>query len=189
VLRALAPVSRRVRTARATLTERLLAAPEEERAAIALEELRDHVATVLGHGSGGDVDPERPFQELGFDSLAAVELRNRLAAATGTSLPPTLVFDYPTPAALAGYLAAQCGEGDAGTAEDAVEAALVDLTEALARLGDGGGARERVGMRLRAAVAGISGEESERDEVLAEDVSAMSDDEVFALIDEEVGDG
>jgi acyl transferase domain-containing protein/acyl carrier protein len=193
VLRSLAPASRRGRAARATFTERLLAVPEEERAAIALEELRRHIATVLGHGSGRDIDPERPFQELGFDSLAAVELRNRLAAATGMSLPPTLVFDYPTPAALAGYLAGylagKCGEGGAGTAEDAVEAALADLSEALVRLGDGGGARERVGMRLRAAVAGISGEEPGRDEVLASDLAAMSDDEVFALIDEEAGDG
>jgi polyketide synthase 12 len=189
VLRGLTPASPRSRVAEATLAERLAAVAEEERAAIALEELRRHIATVLGHGSGQDIDPGRPFQELGFDSLSAVELRNRLGTATGMRLAPTLVFDYPTPAALAGYLAAQCGEGGAGTAEDAVEAALADLTEALARLGDGGGARERVGMRLRGAVAGFSGEEAERDEVLVEDLAEMSDDEVFALIDGEVEDG
>ena len=187
VLRGLAPVSPRSRAAEAALAERLAAAPEEERAAIALEELRGQIATVLGHSSGQDIDPGRPFQELGFDSLSAVELRNRLAAASGMRLPPTLVFDYPTPAALAGYLAAQCGEDGAGTAENAVESALADLTEALGRLGAGGGARERVAMRLRAAVASFSGEE--REEVLVEDLAAMSDDEVFALIDEEAGDG
>jgi acyl carrier protein len=190
VLRGLAPASRRGRTAEATLAERLATVPEEERAAIVLEELRRHIATVLGHGSGQDIDPGRPFQELGFDSLSAVELRNRLAAAAGMQLPPTLVFDYPTPAALAGYLADRCGADGAGTAEDAVEAALADLTEALGRLGEVGGARERVAMRLRAAIAAFSGDEEEgRGEVLAEDLAAMSDDEVFALIDEEVDDG
>ena len=153
-LRVLAPLSRRSRTAQATLTERLLAVPEEERTAIALEELRRHVATVLGHGSEQDVDPDRPFQELGFDSLAAVELRNRLAAATGTRLPPTLVFDYPTPVALAGYLGQQLRRGGRrARRRTRSRRTLADLTEALARLGDGG-ARERVGMRLRAAVAG-----------------------------------
>ena len=189
VLRGLAPVSKRPPGAEATLSVRLAAAPEERREAIALEEVRRHIATVLGHRSGQDIDPARPFQDLGFDSLSAVELRNRLDAATGMRLPPTLAFDYPTPAALAGYLAARCGEDGAEAPEDAVESALADLSEALERLGEGGGARERIAMRLRAAAAGFSGEEPERDELPAEELAAMSDDEVFALIDGEGEDG
>ncbi len=190
VLRGLAPVSKRAQGAEATLAVRLAAVAEEERGAIALAEVRRHIATVLGHRSGQDIDPARPFQDLGFDSLSAVELRNRLDAATGMRLPATLAFDYPTPAALAEYLAARCGEDGGGTAEEAVDSALADLTEALERLdGEGGGAQERVAMRLRAAVAGFSGAAPERDEVHAEDLAAMSDDEVFALIDEEVGGG
>jgi pimeloyl-ACP methyl ester carboxylesterase/acyl carrier protein len=90
--------------AAAALTKRLASAPETEREGILLEVVRDHVAAVLGHQSGDDVDPEQSIQELGFDSLAAIELRNRLANATGLRLSATLVFDHPSAAAVAAYL-------------------------------------------------------------------------------------
>jgi len=174
--------------AEAALAAQLAAAPEEERGRIALELVLGHVATVLGHASPRDVEPDRPFQELGFDSLTAVELRNRLSAASGLRLAPALAFDYPTPVALAGYLAEQCAaDGGATSPEEAIEAALASLDQALATVGEAGGARERMGMRLRAALADFSGVTSERVDVGAEDLAAMSHDEVFALIDEEVG--
>jgi polyketide synthase 12 len=59
---------------------------------------------VLGNSSPEAIDPDRAFQELGFDSLTAVEMRNRLKSATGLALSPTLIFDYPNSAALAGYM-------------------------------------------------------------------------------------
>ncbi|WP_225839738.1 type I polyketide synthase [Streptomyces sp. NK08204] len=65
---------------------------------------RNETAIVLGRDGGERIDPDRNFRELGFDSLLAVELRNRLRTATGMTLPAAVVFDYPTPAALAGYL-------------------------------------------------------------------------------------
>ena len=96
-----------------TLEQRLAGVPPEEREAVALDLVRTHAAAVLGHDSAEAVESDRPFQELGFDSLAAVELRNRLGTATGSPLPPTLVFDYPTATALARHLLAEAVPGEA----------------------------------------------------------------------------
>ncbi|MFJ8747567.1 SDR family NAD(P)-dependent oxidoreductase [Embleya sp. NPDC127516] len=91
-------------TAAGTWAERLAALPVERRESELLGVIRSGVAVVLGHTTSEVVDTERTFKELGFDSLTAVELRNRLTGTTGVRLPATLIFDYPTPAALAGFL-------------------------------------------------------------------------------------
>jgi len=81
-----------------------------------LELVRDEVALVLGHASGTDIDSDRQFGELGFDSLMGIELRDRLARAAGLPLPATLVFDHPTPRSLADHLRAELsGAGGAPT--------------------------------------------------------------------------
>ncbi|WP_174537890.1 type I polyketide synthase, partial [Micromonospora chalcea] len=117
----------------AALTGRLAGLDREERAAALLRLVLDQVATVLGYADAAAVEAGRPFTDLGFDSLTAVELRNRLGAVTGLRLPATLVFDHPTPLALADHLDAETAT-DAGTRAAPV-AAVAALDEPIAIVG------------------------------------------------------
>ncbi|WP_307825305.1 type I polyketide synthase [Streptomyces sp. M2CJ-2] len=116
VLRDLAgPVRRRAASGPAALgaapgtsfAEHLGGLPADARADAARELVRHHAAAVLGHTGAQDIDPGKEFQQLGFDSLTAVELRNALSTATGVPLPATLVFDFPTADSLAAHLVAE----------------------------------------------------------------------------------
>ncbi|WP_025736141.1 type I polyketide synthase [Mycobacterium genavense] len=104
---------------KSALLQRLEGLPEDEQFAVLLDLVRSNIATVLGSSSPEAIDPDRAFQELGFDSLTAVEMRNRLKSATGLALSPTLIFDYPNCAALAGYMHAEL----VGTGEQSAPAA------------------------------------------------------------------
>ena len=108
--------ARRARDGGGSLTRRLAGLPQREWDAVLLDLVRSEAGTVLGQAAD-EVEPERTMLELGFDSLGAVELRNRLSQATGLRLPPKLAFDHPTPAAVAAYLrerlADQVGDGAA----------------------------------------------------------------------------
>jgi acyl transferase domain-containing protein/NADPH:quinone reductase-like Zn-dependent oxidoreductase/NADP-dependent 3-hydroxy acid dehydrogenase YdfG/acyl carrier protein len=104
---------RRERTGGRSLVRRLAGVPEPDRAEAVLEAVCREVATVLGYDSTEAIDPEANFRDLGFDSLAAVEMYNRLCQATGLRLPTTLGFDYPTPQAVAGFICAEM-EGERG---------------------------------------------------------------------------
>ncbi|MFI0408242.1 SDR family NAD(P)-dependent oxidoreductase [Actinomadura sp. 3N508] len=90
-----------------SLADDLRRLSEDEQIRMLLELVRAHAATVLGHGTPDAIGNTRTFKEAGFDSLTAVELRNRLASAVGRRLPATLAFDHPTPEALVSYLREQ----------------------------------------------------------------------------------
>ncbi|MEU0633970.1 SDR family NAD(P)-dependent oxidoreductase, partial [Streptomyces sp. NPDC005989] len=88
----------------AVLRAELAELPGPEQEYTLLELVRDHAAAVLGLAGPSDVRPDKPFRTLGFDSLTAVDLRNRITRATGLRLPAALVFDHPTPVVLAAFL-------------------------------------------------------------------------------------
>ncbi|WP_428339327.1 type I polyketide synthase [Mycobacterium sp.] len=106
-------------TSKSALLQRLDGLPEDEQQSVLLDLVRSHIATVLGSSTPDAIDPDMAFQELGFDSLTAVEMRNRLKTATGLPLSPTLIFDYPNSAALAGYFRQELIGASAATAHKA----------------------------------------------------------------------
>ncbi|MET9855398.1 type I polyketide synthase [Streptomyces sp. NPDC006450] len=86
------------------LVKRLSGLPSAERESALLDMVRTHAASVLGHSGGEAIDPDRGFLDIGFDSLSALEMRNRMVTAAGRNLAPMLVFDHPSATALARYL-------------------------------------------------------------------------------------
>ncbi|WP_262506242.1 type I polyketide synthase, partial [Streptomyces griseicoloratus] len=116
------------------LAERFAGLSPDERRQALTDLVRAQVAAVLGHADAGAVAAERAFQEIGFDSLTAVELRNQLNKVTGLRLPSTLVFDHPNPAALAAHLDAELF-GSASEAAPAVVAADSSSLEPIAIVG------------------------------------------------------
>ncbi|MFJ8396935.1 SDR family NAD(P)-dependent oxidoreductase [Streptomyces sp. NPDC094144] len=192
-----------------TLAERLAGLAPQEQQELVLETVRIHAAAVLGHGGPEGIIVDRAFKVLGFDSLTAVEMRNRLAEATGLRLAATLVFDHPTPAALAAHLRRELApeEGAASAAAPAPDARGTSVMAELDRLevlfgalagqtADGTAtpdetAHKEIANRLTALTGlwgGIGGGTTHpadaKAESVAESIEDADDDEIFAFIDE-----
>ncbi|MFL6126755.1 SDR family NAD(P)-dependent oxidoreductase, partial [Actinophytocola sp.] len=136
------------------LVSRLAALSEADQERALLDLVREKAAAVLRHASADAVPPRAAFRELGFDSLAAVELRNQLAAATGLTLPATLVFDHPNPTDLAAFLRGRLGL--AGETGDSAVSTLDKLEQAVAGLPVQEIERTRIVARLQALVGELN---------------------------------
>jgi polyketide synthase 12 len=159
--------------------------PESDRRRAVLELVRSRAALALGHDTPDSLSVRQPFRELGFDSLMAVELRNKLQAATGVALAATIVFDYPSCVELSDYIASQFA--GAAPSEGDIEAELESLELALSSLVDG--QRARAIERLQSLAGRLAEGEGENRSgaALAEQLQTATDEEIFGLIDRELG--
>ncbi|UQX03805.1 type I polyketide synthase [Streptomyces sp. RerS4] len=169
-----------------SLQERLAGLSPADRDRTLNELVRAQVAAVLGHGTADDVDAGRGFLDLGFDSLTAVDLRNRLTGACGLRLPVTLIFDYPSPSALAAYIGERLGQGDTG--RPSVHGELDKLESILSAVAPDDVERAGITARLRDLLAKWNDTHSAQDNAAEErDIQAATADELFDLLDDELG--
>ncbi|MFH8386126.1 SDR family NAD(P)-dependent oxidoreductase [Kitasatospora sp. NPDC018058] len=168
----------------ADLVRRLAAVAEGEREQLVLDLVLDQVAAVLGHGSRERIAAHRALKELGFDSLSALELRNRLNAATGLKLAPTLVFDHPTPSALAQQLLTRLTP-DPDAAVRSALAEIERLNQRIAEAAVGPALREDIAQRIRDLQ--WRWDDDRLPVQGADDLDAASDRELFEALDIELG--
>ncbi|MGD1241699.1 type I polyketide synthase [Mycobacterium seoulense] len=172
------------------LTARLHGLTPEARQRELVDLVCGNAATVLGLPNPADINAARAFQDLGFDSLTAVELRNRLKTATGLTLSPTLIFDYPTPAVLAGHLDTQLAGAGPDDQPDLM-ARFTDITRELQALLSrptwDAGDRSALRARLHTLLATLAPDDHPDPEGLDSDLDAATESQLFAILDEELG--
>nr|AAO65807.1 monensin polyketide synthase module 10 [Streptomyces virginiae]ANZ52470.1 MonAVII [Streptomyces virginiae] len=168
--------------------EELAKTPASQRLGFLVQQVRTYAAATLGR-TVEDIPAAKPFQELGFDSLTAVQLRNQLNTTTGLSLPATVIFDHPTPEALATHLRGQLGDGAEVAGEGDVLAALDKWDTAFGAAEVDEAARRRIVGRLQVLVSKWSPAQDgpEGTDSAHADLEAASADDIFDLISSEFG--
>ncbi|WP_349345414.1 SDR family NAD(P)-dependent oxidoreductase [Streptomyces rapamycinicus] len=172
------------------LRARLAGASYAEGERLVLDTVRRNVAAVLGHGGPETVEPGRAFKDFGFDSLTAVELRNRLGTVTGLRLTATLVFDHPTPTALAQHLHHELTrDTSSATTSVPVSVGLDQLEAGLSAMTWEEIGRTDVVSRLRELLAkyGDAQEVPSSDAALVDQLESATDGELFKMVDEDLG--
>ncbi len=169
------------------LVERLTGLTEQEQENALTELIRECVCAVLGFSGSEAVPVKKAFREMGFDSVTAVELRNRLSSRTGLKLPVTTAFDYPTSKALAAFMREQLLQ-DGEAAATAALAELDRIESAMAAVGADNVGRTRVLLRMKALVADWQEEpRGDAEASAAAEIDSASDDEMFQLLGKKFG--
>ncbi|AGL15968.1 polyketide synthase [Actinoplanes sp. N902-109] len=163
--------------------QRLATVPAESRGKVALDLVRGEVAAVLGHSEPAAIDTDRGLMDLGFDSLTALELRNRLATATGLRLPATLIFDHPTPAALARHVSTALAPAAVPAGRPVLDE-LARLSGLLSGLEADERTRRQISEQLQDLLAAV---EAGAPAPVDAGLSTATDDEIFDFIDNELG--
>ncbi|MFI1110078.1 type I polyketide synthase [Streptomyces physcomitrii] len=168
------------------LLRELAALPQDKRRRRLTEVIRAHAAAVLTLGPGESVKAGRAFRDMGFDSLTAVDLRNRLGTSLGAKLSATLVFDHPTPKALADHLAEELLPEEAGPG-DGTDPRLEGVADAY-RKASGPAERQELADALRALLDEWAHPTDEPEQAAVdEELVDASDQDMFELIDRELG--
>ncbi|MDR7303662.1 type I polyketide synthase [Haloactinomyces albus] len=169
-----------------TLTEQLAELDPTAQHELLRTTLQTHIAAVLALPDPNTIDTNQAFKNMGFDSVTAVELRNRLNTATGLRLPATLIFDHPTLTALANHIRTELVPAE----RDAAQSVLEDLTRletALLALSADTEHRPRITARLQNLVARWTENEQNGESEVSDQIESATVDDVFDFIDKELG--
>ncbi|MGB3440609.1 MAG: SDR family NAD(P)-dependent oxidoreductase [Actinophytocola sp.] len=187
-LRSFVKARRQTKAAVVPLAQQLAGRTEEEQRTLLLDLVRTNVATVLAHGTPDTISADQQFKQLGFDSLTAVELRNRLNTATGMRLPATLTFDYPTPQALVAHLLSEVG----GSQTKLRLRTLVDTIAKLETALEGIESKDTEDTDIAASLQRLLTKWRDKSQAAPsqekDDLDEITADDLFDLLDDELGD-
>jgi acyl carrier protein len=166
-----------------TLLQRLRAVPEDQKHRAVLDIVRTEIAAVLRLAGPSAIPPTQPLQELGMDSLMALELRNRLATAFGVKLPSTLAFDHPTPTAIASLLSEQVAPTGVRPLQDV---SMADIIQALKNTPLTKLRSTSLWSALASFAKGASSDDKSFEQSVPPPAAFATDEELFLAVDNEI---